>query len=95
MHLKDKPIRRVLWVQPSRLHMQAGRLRYKGGRARHADLFQHRRYTTISLECHFPLLPLGKSRRARPDVAFRGRASGYGDGDGWHNVGAESRDDLR
>jgi hypothetical protein len=46
--------------------------------ARHARRLQHRRRTTISREGHFPLLPLGKSRRARPDVAFRGRGVGAG-----------------
>ena len=46
------------------------------GCGRHAKRFQHRRHTTISLECHFSLLPLGKARRARPDVAFRGRVGG-------------------
>ena len=43
---------------------------------RHAERQQHRRHTTISLECHFPLLPLGKSRRASPGVTFRGRVGG-------------------
>jgi len=46
------------------------------GCARHVIRFLHRRHTTISLDCHFPLLPLGKPRRARPDVAFRGRVGG-------------------
>ena len=41
--------------------------------ARHTNFFQHRRRTTISLECHLSLLPLGKSRWAKPNVAFRGR----------------------
>ena len=44
------------------------------GCARHVERFQHRRHTTSSLEGHLSLLPLGKPRRARPDVAFRGRA---------------------
>jgi len=46
------------------------------GCSRHAESFQHCRHATISLEGHFSLLLLGKSRRARPDVAFRGRAGG-------------------
>jgi len=46
------------------------------GCARHVIRFLHRRHTTISLDCHLSLLPLGKSRRARPDVASRGRVGG-------------------
>jgi hypothetical protein len=46
------------------------------GCARHTACFRHRRRTTISLECYPSLLSLGKSRRARPDVAFRGRVGG-------------------
>ena len=48
--------------------------------ARHAELLQHRRRTPISLACHFSLLPLGKSRWAKPNVAFRGRVAGSGGG---------------
>jgi len=47
------------------------------GGSRHAGREQHRRHTTISLESTIKtLLPLGKARRARPDVAFRGRVGG-------------------
>ncbi len=46
------------------------------GCPRHVRRSQHRRHTTISHEGHLSLLPLGKSRRARPDVAFRGRVGG-------------------
>jgi hypothetical protein len=50
-------------------------------------LSQHRRRNTISLESTIKtLLPLGKSRRARPDVAFRGRVGG-----GWGRGKRSSR----
>jgi len=59
--------------------------------SRHAWRLQHRRRTTVSRECHLSLLPLGKSRRARPDVAFRGRVGG-----GWgRSKGARRRPPAR
>jgi len=70
---------------------------YRGGprnggpnRARHTNFFQHRRRTTISLECHLSLLPLGKSRWAKPNVAFRGRVGG-----GWGREKRSSRASAR
>ena len=62
--------------------MQAGRLRYKEDDrdVRYPAVLVTQTVNStvdifsISLECHFPLLPLGKSRWAKPNVAFRGRA---------------------
>jgi len=60
------------------------------GCGRHTKRLQHRRHTTISIEGHFPLLPLGKSRRAKPVVAFRGRVGG-----GWGRGKRGSRASAR
>ena len=63
-------------MHAGRVHHEEDSRREVPGCTRHPHIFQHRRYTTISLEGHLTLLPLGKSRRARPDGAFRGRVGG-------------------
>jgi len=45
---------------------------------------------------NYSLLPLGKSRRARPDVAFRGRVGGgWGAGRKWSRASVRSNADRR
>ena len=63
------------------------------GVPRHANFLQHRRRPTISLEGPFSLLPLGKSRWAKPNVAFRGRVGGgWGRGKKWQwRTGSRAR----
>jgi len=87
-----------LVVHASRVHMQARRLHHKGALPVRGTRPYSPRFALPAPSTHhnqprmkYSLLPLGKSRRARPDVAFRGRVGG-----GWgREIGGRRRPGAR